>query len=173
MLRSRSFCFAKPVVALLIPLTLAGTPLQAQPTPSQTAPGNGHTSASGWQSLTSAQRQALQPLAGTWSTLSDTQKKKWLALSHNYASLSVTEQQKLHQRMTEWAALTPKQRTQARLNFSQTQQLPAADKQERWEVYQTFTPEQKKHLAETAPKLPLAPHVVAPKTKAKPASASQ
>jgi len=120
-----------------------------------------------WKTLTPAQHQALQPLAATWPTLSDVQKKKWIALSSNYAHIKPAEQQKLHQRMADWAALTPKQRTQARLNYSQTQQLSSEDKAERWEVYQSLTPEQKKMMIESAPKLPLAPKVAPPVSKSK------
>ncbi len=120
-----------------------------------------------WAHLSPRQRQALQPLAASWPKLSEAQKKKWIALSANYASLSVEAKERLHARMAEWAALTPKQRTQARLNFSQTQTVPTEDKAERWEIYQTLTPEQKHALAASAPKVPLAPHVKVPK---KPAS---
>lgn len=112
-----------------------------------------------WSRLTTPQQQALKPLDSSWSSLSEVQKKKWITLSHNYATLSPTNQQKLHQRMADWASLTPKQRSLARLNFSQTQQVTSEDKAERWEIYQTFTPEQKKALAASAPKLPLAPKV--------------
>lgn len=115
-----------------------------------------------WSQLSTAQHQALQPLAASWPSLSEDQKKKWIALSHNYAKLSPTDQQKLHQRMADWAALTPKQRTLARLNFSQTQQVTPEDRAERWEIYQSLTPDQKKALAESAPKLPLAPTVLKP-----------
>ncbi|PIQ51008.1 MAG: hypothetical protein COW02_16875 [Comamonadaceae bacterium CG12_big_fil_rev_8_21_14_0_65_59_15] len=117
-----------------------------------------------WSRLTTTQRQALQPLASSWPSLSEVQKKKWITLSHNYASLTPANQQKLHQRMVEWAALTPKQRTLARLNFSQTQQVTPEDKAERWEIYQSLTPEQKKALAASVPKLPLAPKVAKPAT---------
>jgi len=120
-----------------------------------------------WKTLTPAQHQALQPLAATWPTLSDVQKKKWIALSSNYAHLKPVDQQKLHQRMADWAALTPKQRTQARLNYTQTQQLSPEDKAERWEVYQSLTPDQKKIMIESAPKLPLAPKVAPPASKAR------
>lgn len=119
-----------------------------------------------WQQLTTTQHQALQPLAVSWPHLSETQKKNWIALSTNFHTLSAASKARLHARMAEWAALTPRQRTQARLNYSQTQQLPLEDKAERWEVYQTLTPEQKRALAESAPKVPLAPQVTAPKAAA-------
>lgn len=115
-----------------------------------------------WQHLSSAQHQALQPLAVIWSKLSETQKKKWVALSANFHTLPAPAQERLHARMTQWATLTPKQRSQARLNYSQTKRLPLETKAERWEVYQSLTPEQKKQLAASAPKVPLAPQVKVP-----------
>jgi hypothetical protein len=117
-----------------------------------------------WSTLTPPQHQALQPLAASWPTLSEGQKKKWIALSANYNTLSAPAQERLHERMVQWATLTPKQRAQARMNYSQTQRMSAENKAERWEVYQALTAEQKQALAASAPKLPLArPRVTAPK----------
>jgi hypothetical protein len=100
-----------------------------------------------WAELTPPQQQALAPLAGTWKTLSEGHKRKWLALSQNYPRMSREEQALLHSRMTEWAALTPQQRTQARLNFAETKKLPAQDKKAKWEAYQALPPEEKSKLA--------------------------
>jgi hypothetical protein len=119
-----------------------------------------------WTNLSVVQQQALRPLALTWSTLSDQHKQKWIALSANYQEMPPSAKDRLHERMVEWAALTPKQRTQARLNYSQTVRVPSEDKAERWEVYQSLTPEQKGALAASAPKMPLAPRVKVPKPPA-------
>lgn len=100
-----------------------------------------------WTELTPQQQQALAPLAGTWKTLSEAHKRKWLALSQNYPGMSREEQTLLRSRMTEWAALTPQQRTQARLNFAETKKLPAEDKKAKWEAYQALPPEEKRKLA--------------------------
>jgi hypothetical protein len=91
--------------------------------------------------------------------------------------MSGAEQAKLHSRMTEWVALSPQQRTQARLNFGQTQQLAPADKKAQWEAYQQLSAEEKRKLAAKAPKAPstaaavkpVAPEKLAgtPKAKAK------
>ena len=64
------------------------------------------------------------------------------------------EQDKLHSRMTEWAALSPQQRTQARLNFAETKQLSPDDKKAKWEAYQALPPEEKRKLAAGAAKPP-------------------
>jgi hypothetical protein len=93
-----------------------------------------------WAELTEAQRQALAPLAPKWDTISEAQKRKWLALSQNFPKMSGAEQAKLHSRMTEWAALSPQQRTQARLNFGETQRISPDDKKAKWEAYQAPSP---------------------------------
>ena len=115
-----------------------------------------------WNELTPAQRQALAPLAATWGTVSEAQKRKWLALSQNFPMMSGAEQSKLHSRMTEWAGLSAQQRTQARLNFGETQQLAPDDKKAKWEAYQALSPEEKSKLAAKAPKPPPAAAAVKP-----------
>lgn len=117
----------------------------------QTRASNG----SDWAQLQSTQRQALQPLAAHWSQLSEGQKRKWIALSKNYSHMTADEQTKLRGRMTEWAALTPQQRSQARLNFadSKAAALSSNEKKAKWEAYQSLSPEQKRRLAaQAAPK---------------------
>ena len=115
-----------------------------------------------WIELTPAQQQALAPLAGKWDTVSEAQKRKWLALSQNFPKMSGAEQAKLHSRMSEWAALSPQQRTQARLNFGETQQLSADDKKAKWEAYQALPPEEKSKLAASAAKSPATAAAVKP-----------
>lgn len=120
----------------------------AKPAPAAARAAVGPT----WAELSVAQRQSLQPLAAQWGSLSEGQKRKWIALSKNYANLSPPDQAKLHSRMTEWVALSPQQRSQARLNFadSNAKQLSPDDKKAKWEAYQSLSPEQKKRLAERA-----------------------
>ena len=115
-----------------------------------------------WRELTPAQQQALAPLAGKWDTVSEAQKRKWLALSQNFPRMSGAEQAKLHSRMSEWAALSPQQRTQARLNFGETQQLSADDKKAKWEAYQALPPEEKRKLAASAAKPPATAAAIKP-----------
>lgn len=115
-----------------------------------------------WSELTPLQQQALAPLAGKWDTVSQAQKRKWLALSQNYPGMSGAEQAKLHSRMSEWAALTPQQRTEARFNFGETKQLSADDKKAKWEAYQALPAEEKRKLAASAPKAPATAAAVKP-----------
>jgi hypothetical protein len=107
-----------------------------------------------WSELTHSQQEALAPLSSKWDSISEPQKRKWLALSQNFAKMSGAEQAKLHSRMSEWAALSPQQRTQARLSFGQTQQLSPDDKKAKWEAYQALPPEEKRKLAARAAKPP-------------------
>ncbi|RZJ19757.1 MAG: DUF3106 domain-containing protein [Haliea sp.] len=103
-----------------------------------------------WAELPLAQQQALAPLSGTWADLSEAHKRKWLALSQNFPKLPAAEQATLHSRMKEWAALSPKQRTLARLNFGETKRISPDDKKARWEAYQALSEEEKRKLAAAA-----------------------
>lgn len=107
-----------------------------------------------WTELTNTQQQALRPLAAGWNTLSEPQKRKWLAMSQNYGSLPPAEQVRLHERAAEWVALSPQQRSQARLNFGQTKELTPAEKQAKWEAYQALSPDERKKLADGGAKRP-------------------
>lgn len=161
-----------PVATSSAPVAAASAPTQPastaakRPGPSRNAAGaktNGKPITSPlWTKLTAKQREALAPLATKWDTVSEAQKRKWLALSRNYPGMSGTEKDKLHSRMTEWAALSPQQRTQARLNFGETKQLSADDKRAKWEAYQALTPEEKRKLAAGAAKPPPAAAAVRP-----------
>ena len=102
---------------------------------------------SSWQSLQSSQKKALAPLAPHWAQISPAQRNKWLAMSNNFDNLSNKEQAILHERMADWASLSPQQRAQARLNFNQTKTLDADAKKTQWEAYQALSPEDKKKLA--------------------------
>lgn len=103
-----------------------------------------------WQSFTAAQQGALSPLAKHWSSLSEGQKRKWLAVAKSYPELGAADQEKLHSRMVEWAALSPKDRELARLNFAQTKSVAKSDRAANWEAYQALSPDERKKLADGA-----------------------
>lgn len=113
----------------------------------------------GWNTLTPAQRDILQPLASAWPSLSESHKRKWLEMARSYGSLPAEEQTKMQGRMKEWVALSPQQRTQARLNFARTKELSkeltAEEKKAKWEAYQSLSTEEKKKLADKAPIKPV------------------
>ena len=112
-----------------------------------------------WALLTPAQQLALQPLAKSWASLSNGQKRKWLEISLNYPSLSADDKAKMHSRMTDWAALSPRARAEARLNFASTQelskQLSTQEKQAKWQAYQALSSEEKRKLAESGVRPPV------------------
>jgi hypothetical protein len=100
-----------------------------------------------WQNLTNSQKKALAPLAPHWAQISPAQKNKWLAMSNNFDNLSPREQAILHNRMADWASLSPQQRAQARLNFNETKTLGADQKKTQWEAYQALSQDDRKKLA--------------------------
>ncbi|WP_295960327.1 DUF3106 domain-containing protein [Rhodoferax sp.] len=105
-----------------------------------------------WKELTPAQQQALKPLATHWNNISEQQKRKWLALSVNFEKMSPTMQTVLQERMLDWGALSGTQRSQARLNFAEAKRLSPAEKQAKWEAYQTLDPEEKAKLVKQVQK---------------------
>lgn len=103
-----------------------------------------------WQDLKPAQQLALKPLERDWSGIDRPRKQKWLELSARFPAMSADEQSRVQARMAEWAKLTPQERGRARLNYQEAKQLPAKDRQARWESYQALSPEQKRQLAARA-----------------------
>lgn len=126
-------------------------PAKAQAKPAQPAAPRAQAR-SLWTELTPDQQHALQPLAPSWNGMTEAHRRKWLAMSQNFRSLSPDEQAKMQTRMTEWAALSPQQRTQARLNFAEAKRLPADERKAKWEAYQALSAEEKRKLAAGAPK---------------------
>ena len=103
-----------------------------------------------WNDLKAAQQTTLRPLEREWAAISAPQKQKWLELSTRFPKMTPAEQTRVQERMAEWARLTPQERSQARLNFQEAKQVPAQDRQARWEAYQALTPEHKLQLAARA-----------------------
>jgi len=137
--------------------TSSTPPVSTKPIPSK--PQTATAVKPDWSLLTPAQQQALQPLAKSWASLSNGQKRKWLEISRNYPSLSADDKVKMHSRMSEWAALSPRARAEARLNFASTnelsKQLSPQDKQAKWEAYQSLSIEEKRKLAESGVRPPV------------------
>lgn len=118
-----------------------------------------------WAELNAQQQRSLAPLAGTWSTLSAAHKRKWIALSANYATQPPADQALMHSRMAEWAALSPQQRTTARLNFAESKAVPRTDRKAQWEAYQALPAEEKRKLAAGAAAAKPPPPPTAPALK--------
>lgn len=101
-----------------------------------------------WQELTAEQQEALRPLVQVWPQLREPHKRKWIALSRNFSKRSDEEKSVLQGRMKEWAALTPQQRTFARLNYANVQAMSMDERRAKWEAYQALSQEDKQKLAQ-------------------------
>ena len=108
-----------------------------------------------WSDLSALQQEALKPLEQLWPDLEENRKRKWLAIAKTLPTLSPQAQITAQERMREWAALSPAQRSQARLNFAQSQQLTADEKLAKWEAYQSLNDEEKQNLLNRKPVLPM------------------
>ncbi len=106
-----------------------------------------------WSELSEPQQKALVPLQGLWPTLEANRKRKWLAIAQHFAEMSESSQALAQERMREWAALTPLQRSQARLSFAQLQQLSGDEKLAKWEAYQALNEEEKQKIPSSKPVL--------------------
>ena len=108
-----------------------------------------------WSALTQEQKFSLGPLEKSWEGLSEGQKRKWIAIAKSYPHLGQPEQQKLHSRMVDWAALSPRDRELARLNFAQSKGIARSDRTANWEAYQALSPEERNKLAQGAKAKPV------------------
>ncbi len=117
----------------------------SQAKPAQTASSAPLSSA--WLQLGATEKRALAPLATRWGELSQTQRSKWRAIAQQFDQLSAAEQAVMHERMSEWVALSPTQRNQARLNFNTVQNLPKDEKKTKWDAYQSLSETQKRELS--------------------------
>ena len=115
-----------------------------------------------WTDLTPGQQAILNPLAPTWESLEPARKRKWLAVALSYPRLSSLEQEKMQSRMAEWAALSPRERAVARLNFAETKKIPPSELAANWDAYQSLSPEERQKLADKARPAPVGA-AVAPK----------
>ena len=103
-----------------------------------------------WGSLSPAERAILQPLSGQWASLPDDVQDKWIGVARRYPSLSPQAQARVRDRMTDWSQASPKQRSEARLRFQNARELPADERQQKWQAYQALPAEKKAELAEKA-----------------------
>jgi Protein of unknown function (DUF3106) len=113
-----------------------------------------------WQSLSSADKSALKPMQDDWQNLDANRKKKWLAVATRYQTMNAADQARMHQRMVEWAKLTPTQRAVARDNYSAVLSSPSSsgdatgkgNLNEQWNKYQALPAEKRALLAAQANK---------------------
>jgi hypothetical protein len=120
-----------------------------------------------WQDLTVSQQKALAPLAERWADMPLVSKRKWLEISKTFDKLSSAEQEKSHLRMSEWVALSRKERTQARLTFVDSKSMDAQQKAAHWQAYQELSDEEKRKLAQASQIKPTGATTVKPQANNK------
>jgi hypothetical protein len=103
-----------------------------------------------WSELNPTQRATLKPLERDWAGIDSDRKHKWMAIAERMPTMPADERSRIQARMTEWAAMSPQQRGQVRLNFQEAKQVAPADRRAQWEAYQSLTAEQKRQLAARA-----------------------
>jgi hypothetical protein len=107
------------------------------------APERGAT----WASLSTVQQQALAPLQAEWATLEPSRRSKWLELAARFPTMPPEERRRVQERMAAWVRLTPAERTNARMQFQEVRQLPAEERQAKWQAYQALSEDERKELA--------------------------
>lgn len=103
-----------------------------------------------WAELTANEQRALEPLRAQWPSIEPARKAKWREVAARYHTLSPAEQQRLRARMADWDGMSATQRTEARTRFRESNELPASERQARWQAYQSLRPEQREELAARA-----------------------
>lgn len=133
--------------ALVSASALAQTPRLAASSPALTARAEAGVR---WRELSPPQREALAPLEREWPTIDASRKQKWITLAGRFPSLGVDERARITARMSDWARLTPAERGQARIRFEEVRQVPAPDRNARWEAYQALPADAKQQFAARA-----------------------
>ena len=125
-----------------------------QPADAQTAASGSSGGGLTWQQLSPAEQAVLQPLRAQWNDIESTRRQKWRDIAALHPKLTPEQRERLRSRMTEWAAMTPGQRNAARLNFEEARQIPASERQARWQAWQQLPEAQRRALSEQAASRP-------------------
>lgn len=135
-----------------------------------TAPTALATPPANWSELTPGERLLLAPLERDWPTISPQQRSKWLSATPLLVTLSPARLARVHDRMRDWARMTPAERVNARIGFQLAKQVDADEREAKWEAYQALSPEQRQALADKAAARRKA-QATAPRPSAKPLTA--
>lgn len=103
-----------------------------------------------WSALPANQRELLGPLQEDWSEISPSQRSKWLSAAPVLATMPPDELARVHERMRDWARMSPAERQNARISFQVTRQVGAGERQAKWEAYQALPAEERQALADKA-----------------------
>lgn len=146
--------FAQAQEAASAPEAIAASasvaPPVARPAAPVMSPVSALAAAPTWQALTPVQRDLLAPLAKDWDKLGPNQRSKWLNATPRLAVLPPAELSRLHERMRDWANLTPAERVDARIGFQVAKQVDSEQRQAKWEAYQALPQEKRQELADKA-----------------------
>lgn len=126
-----------------------------------------------WAGLTAAQKQALAPLEREWGSIDAQGQSKWLVLAAGFSSMPADERGRLHARMAEWARMTPAERSRARLQFQDARQVPAQERQAKWQAYQALSEDDRHALAQKAKPAARAGSASSPSVKPAPGAGKQ
>lgn len=99
-----------------------------------------------WSELTTAQQAVLEPFSQQWNGWSAQEKRVWVSLANRVPRMAPEARERAHERIREWAGLTPDQRRLARQNYRLAKRLPPDERQAQWERYREMTPEQRSVL---------------------------
>lgn len=135
---------------LVLSLTVAGACAWAQASRAASASAPASAGGISWDNLDPVQQGALAPLAKEWDRLPEARKRKWQEVADRFDRMTPAQRQRVQQRMAEWARMSPQERDRARLNYQKAKQVPASERQARWEAYQALSPEQRRSLAAKA-----------------------
>lgn len=89
-----------------------------------------------WDRLSEGQRAALLPLEVLWTSLDKPEQRRWLEVASRMEHLSPEAAKRARMRMTEWAKLSPKLRSEARLRYVTARRKLAGKGNEQWKKYQ-------------------------------------
>lgn len=131
----------RPLLRLVLAVCLAATGWVWAATPDGSAT---------WAQLTPAQKQALAPLERDWSQIDAPRRAKWLVVASRFPTLPADERARLQARMTDWARMTPAERSRARLQFQEAQQVSPTDRQAKWQAYQALPEAERQALKQSA-----------------------
>ncbi len=158
--------------ACVLALALASAlPPLASPASAQAALGTTLGGAAGWQQLTPAEQKILLPLRDQWAGIEPLRRQKWRDIAAIYPKLPAEQQERLRSRMAEWAKMTPAQRNAARLHFGEVRQVPATERQARWEAWQQLPEEQRRSIGTQAASTPAPAGTVPAAVRKAPAAA--
>ena len=158
--------------ACVLALALASAlPPLARPAVAQATLGSALGGSAGWQQLTPSEQKILMPLRDQWVDIEPLRRQKWRDIAAIYPKLPAEQQERLRSRMAERAKMTPAQRNAARLHFGEVRQVPATERQTRWEAWQQLPEEQRRSIGTQAASTPAPAGTVPAAVRKAPAAA--